>query len=276
MIATITLCRPERLNAMTVPMVDEILEALDVADADDNVRAMIFTGAGRGYCAGADLEGDGAIFEHRGSEFDMAEHSDGGGNLSRRLVRCTKPVIAAINGPAVGIGLSTTLAMDFRLVSATARLGFVFTQRGLVPDACSSWLLPRLVGMSTAADWVYSGRLFDAEEALAAGLVRSVHEPDDLLPAAHALAQSLTEHSAPLSVAVARRLLWGMLDGSLARAHELESYALFRLGGDEDVKEGVAAFVEKRPATFPLSVSERLPGLVDEWQALPTASRSDL
>jgi enoyl-CoA hydratase/carnithine racemase len=264
-IATLTLDRPDRLNAMTVAMVAEIMDALDRIDTDDDVRVAIFTGEGRAYCAGADLEGDGTIFDQSGSTFDMADHADGGGTLSRRILRSSKPIIAALNGAAVGIGLSTTLAMDFRLASSRARLGFVFAQRGLVPDACSSWLLPRLVGMATAAEWVYSGRLFDAGEALAAGLVRSIHEPDDLLAIATEFACKLVERSAPLSVAVSRRLLWGMLDAPLARAHELESRALFLLGGDRDVKEGVRAFIEKRDAVFPLRVTERLPQVLADW-----------
>jgi enoyl-CoA hydratase/carnithine racemase len=270
-IAVLTLSRPDRLNAMTVAMVEEIIDALDRIDADEEVRAAIFTGDGRAYCAGADLEGEGAIFDQSGATFDMDQHADGGGALSLRIFRSSKPIIAALNGAAVGIGLSTTLAMDFRLASSRARLGFVFAQRGLVPDACSSWLLPRLVGMPTAADWVYSGRLFDAAEALAAGLVRSVHEPDDLVAAATEFAHKLVERSAPLSVAVSRRLLWGMLDASLTRAHELESRALFLLGGDRDVKEGVRAFMEKRNATFPLRVAERLPQVLADWGEEPTA-----
>lgn len=258
-IATLTYNRPERLNAMTVAMVEEILEVLDAVDEDDEVRAVVVTGEGRAFCAGADLDGDGEIFARSGTEFDMARHGDGSGTVSRRLTEISKPVIAAINGAAVGMGLSMTLAMDFRLVSSTARLGFVFAQRGLFPDACSSWLLPRLVGMPKAAEWIYSGRMFDAHEALQGGLVQGVHEPGDLLGAATVLARSLVERSAPLSIAVARRLLWGVLDVPIERAHELESRALFRFGADADVKEGVSAFMEKRPAVFPLRVSERLP-----------------
>lgn len=266
-IATVQLHRPDQLNAFTTRMGDELMDAIDRVDDDDEVRAVVFTGSGRAYCAGADLSGGGAIFD-RGSdaEFDMEHFADYGGTIARRLFDARKPLIAAINGPAVGIGASTTLPMDIRIASDTARIGFVFTRRGMVPEACSSWFLPRIVGISQAAEWVYSGRVFDAQEALRGGLVRSLHAPEDLMPAAYALARELTEHSAPVGVAVARRMIWRMLAaGTPEAAHELDSRGIFYLGRGPDAKEGVASFVEKRAARFPLRVSEDLPEFFENW-----------
>jgi enoyl-CoA hydratase/carnithine racemase len=266
-IATITLDRPATLNAFTHRMGVELLAALDRTDADDAVRAVIVTGRGRAFCAGADLSGGGAILQRDEDAFREHGDLDLGGTLARRLLESAKPVIAAINGPAVGVGVSSTLPMDVRLASHDARFGFVFTRRGVVPEAASAWFLPRIVGISRAVEWVMSGRVFDADEALEAGLVRSLHAPDDLLPAARALAHEMTDHSAPVANAIARRMLWTMLDGSPADAHRLDSLGLFHLGRTPDAAEGVASFVERRPPRFPMTVSGDLPAYVHEWRA---------
>ncbi|HEU4979089.1 MAG TPA: crotonase/enoyl-CoA hydratase family protein [Solirubrobacteraceae bacterium] len=263
-VLTIELHRPERLNAFTATMGRELIEAFDRADADDDVRAVIVTGAGRGFCAGADLGAGGATFDWRRAQEAVAGGvpRDGGGRVSLRIFECAKPVIAAINGPAVGVGITMTLPMDVRLVADGAKIGFVFARRGIVPEACSSWFLPRLVGISRAMEWVATGRVFDAQEALAGGLVRSVHAPGDLLAAAHALAREIAEHCAPVSVALARRLMWSMLGAAHPmEAHRADSRAMFARGQSADAREGVTAFLEKRPASFPDRVSEGLPEL---------------
>jgi enoyl-CoA hydratase/carnithine racemase len=264
-VLTITLNRPERLNAFTEVMRRELIAAFDLADADDDVRAVIVTGAGRGFCAGADLGGGGATFDWRerdteGGEWDVPR--DGGGQVSLRIFDCTKPVIAAINGPAVGVGITMTLPMDIRLVADGARIGFVFARRGIVPEACSSWFLPRIVGISRAMEWVATGRVFSAQEALEGGLVRSVHAPDELLPAAHALAREIADNTAPVSVALARHLLWRMLGAAHPmEAHLADSRAMFSRGQSADASEGVQSFLEKRDAQFPDRVSDGLPEL---------------
>lgn len=258
-VATITLHRPDRLNAFTHEMADEIMAAVDESDADDEVRALVVTGAGRGFCAGADLGRGGSTFDH-GAEAEPSR--DYGGRVSLRFWASRKPVIAAINGPAVGVGVTMTLPMDVRLASTTAKIGFVFARRGLVPEAASSWFLPRLVGISRAMEWVATGRVFTAEEALAGGLVRSVHEPDDLLPAAYALAREIADNASPVSVAASRRMLWSMLGAdSPVEAHVLDSKVIAAVGRGPDAREGVEAFLEKRPATFPGRVSTDLPDL---------------
>jgi enoyl-CoA hydratase/carnithine racemase len=264
-ILTITLNRPERLNAWTPTMQHELIAALDEADADDDVRAVVFTGAGRGYCAGADLSSGGATFdrEARGQTVDGDETPrDGGGVFTLRAFECTKPLIAAVNGPAVGVGVTMTLPMDIRLASSDARFGFVFARRGIVPEAASSWFLPRIVGISRAMEWVATGRVFSADEALAGGLVRSLHPPGELLDAAYALAREIADNTAPVSVAMARRMLWTMLGAEhpLA-AHRADSLAMLLRGRSADAREGVTAFLEKRPASFPDRVSEGLPDL---------------
>lgn len=268
-IATITLSRPDRLNAFTQQMAEEFISALDVVDGDDDIRAVIVTGAGRAFCAGADLSAGGATTFNRGSAvYDPEANVDAGGLVIRRIFDCFKPVIGAINGPAVGIGASIMLPMDIRIAADNARIGFVFTRRGLVPESCSSWFLPRIVGISQAAEWVYSGRVFDAQEALGAGLLRSVHPAGDLLDVAHSLARSLVADSAPVGVALSRRMLWRMLGAaSPEAAHEVDSRAVFFLGRGPDVQEGVDAFLQKRKAHFPLRVSRDLPDFVDEWLA---------
>src|SRR5436190_7223623 len=210
-VLTITLNRPDRLNAFTNTMMSELLEAFDRADGDDDVRAVIVTGAGRGFCAGADLALGGGTFDWRGRAEDNAVPRDGGGQVSLRIFESTKPVIAAINGPAVGVGITMTLPMDIRLAAAGAKIGFVFARRGIVPEACSSWFLPRLVGISRAMEWVATGRVFSAAEALEGGLARSVRPGDQLQGAARALAHEIVSNTAPVSVALARRMLWDML-----------------------------------------------------------------
>jgi enoyl-CoA hydratase/carnithine racemase len=259
---TITLDRPERLNAFTPRMGRELIEAFDRADADDEVRAIIVTGAGRGFCAGADLGGGGDTFDWRDRQEAGEIPRDGGGQVALRIFDLTKPVIAAINGPAVGVGITMTLPMDVRLVAAGAKIGFVFTRRGIVPEACSSWFLPRIVGISQAMEWVTSGRVFPAEDALAGGLVRSVHDPAELLGAARTLAGEIAEHTAPVSVALARRLLWTMLGAEHPMAaHRADSRAMFARGQSADAAEGVTSFLEKRPAQFSDRVSDGLPEL---------------
>jgi enoyl-CoA hydratase/carnithine racemase len=272
-VLTITLNRPDRLNAFTPTMGRELIEALDAADADDDVRAIVVTGAGRGFCAGADLEAGGSTFDW--SERHAAGEEvprDGGGRISLRLFECVKPVIAAINGPAVGVGITMTLPMDVRLAAEGAKIGFVFARRGIVPEACSSWFLPRIVGISQAMEWVATGRVFDASEALAGGLVRSVHAPDDVLGAARDLAREIAANSAPVSVALARRMMWTMLGASHPmEAHRADSRAMFARGRSADAVEGVTSFLEKRPAEFSDRVSDGLPDILP-WLEEPAFS----
>jgi enoyl-CoA hydratase/carnithine racemase len=261
-VLTITLDRPERLNAWTPTMAAELIAAFDAADTDDDVRAIVVTGAGRGFCAGADLARGGSTFDWRERQAGDEIPRDNGGQFTLRVFESVKPVIAAINGPAVGVGITMTLPMDIRLAAEDARMGFVFTRRGIVPEACSSWFLPRLVGISRAMEWAASGRVFPAHEALAGGLVRSLHPAGELLAAARALAAEIAEHTAPVSVALTRRLLWTMLgaDHPMA-AHRADSRAMFLRGQSADANEGVSAFLEKRPARFPDRVSDGLPDL---------------
>ena len=276
-ILTITLNRPDRMNAFTTTMMKEMVAAFDIADADDAIRAVIVTGSGdRAFCAGADLGTGGATFDYakrpdrleHGSPFkddgsvDFSHESvrDNGGRLTLRIFNCKKPVIGAINGAAVGIGVTMQLPMDFRLASESARFGFVFARRGIVPEAASSWFLPRLVGISQALDWCYSGRVFGAEEALRGGLVRSIHAAADLLPAARALAKELTAESAPVSVSLTRQMMWRMLGASHPmEAHKLDSRAIWVRGQGGDAQEGVTSFLEKRPANYTDSVVKDLP-----------------
>ena len=265
-VLTITLDRPDRLNAYTATMQRELLEAFDRADVDDDVRAVIVTGAGRAFCAGADLSEGGSTFDWRERGGDGPPR-DGGGQVSLRIFDCTKPVIAAINGAAVGVGATMTLPMDVRLASDAARIGFVFTRRGIVPEACSSWFLPRVVGISRAMEWVATGRIVDAGEALAGGLVRSVHPPGELLDAAHALAREIAANAAPVSVALARRMMWRMLGaGHPMEAHRVDSRAMFHRGQSADAREGIASFLEKRAPQFPDRVSSGLPDVFPGWE----------
>ncbi len=261
-IATITLNRPDRMNAFTNTMMRELIDAFDTTDADDDVRAVIVTGAGRAFCAGADLGGGGETFARGGSDIqtDAGVPRDGGGMVALRIFDSLKPVIAAINGASVGVGATMTLPMDIRVASSAAKFGFVFARRGIVPEACSSWFLPRVVGISTAAEWCYSGRVFLADEAAARGLVRSVHAPDDLLAAARDIAADIAENASPVSVALTRRMLWDMMGASHPMdAHRVDSRAIAARGASADAAEGVTSFLEKRPAAFPMAVSDGLP-----------------
>jgi enoyl-CoA hydratase/carnithine racemase len=273
-VATITLDRPDRLNAFTVRMQRELCAALDEVDADPEVRALVVTGRGRGFCAGADLGGGDASFDH-GSDLAAASgvvreadgrHRDEGGLVALRFFECTKPVIGAINGAAVGVGVTMTLPFDVRLASSTAKIGFVFARRGLVPEACSSWFLPRIVGISRAMEWCTTGKVFGAEEALAGGLVRSVHEPDDLLPAAQELAGEIASSTSAVSVTVTRALLWRMLgEPHPMAAHRVDSALIDELGAGADVREGVMSFLEKRSPAFPNQVPTDLPASYPWW-----------
>ncbi len=275
-IFTLTLNRPDRMNAFTPLMMTEMCAAFDMADADDSIRAVIVTGAGKAFCAGADLAGGGATFDYakrpdkleQGSpiqsdgsvDYDHAGVRDNGGKLTLRIFACKKPVIGAINGAAVGIGATMQLPMDFRLASETARFGFVFARRGIVPEAASSWFLPRLIGIGQALDWCYSGRVFDAAEAMRGGLVRSVHAPDDLLLAARDFAKELTADSAPVSVALTRNMMWRMMGAAHPMdAHRLDSRLIWSRGSSGDTGEGVSSFLEKRAAHYPDRVSQDLP-----------------
>lgn len=268
-VATITLHRPDKLNAFTNTMLKEIIAAFDRTDADDSIRAVIVTGSGKAFCAGADLSGGGETFAKGGS--DVAARSgvirDGGGLVTLRIFESKKPVIGAINGAAVGVGVTMTLPMDIRLASENAKFGFVFAKRGIVPEAASSWFLPRIVGISQAAEWCYTGRIISAREALDGRLVRSVHAPDDLLPAARAIAEEIASGTAPVSVALTRQMLWRMLGADHPmEAHRVDSRAINSRGASADAREGVLSFLEKRPAVFPVKVSDGLPDVFPDWE----------
>lgn len=267
-VATITLNRPDKMNAFTNRMLKEMIAAFDTTDADDAVRAVIVTGAGRAFCAGADLSGGGETFAKGGS--DVAARSgvvrDGGGLVALRIFESKKPVIGAINGAAVGVGVTMTLPMDIRLASEGAKFGFVFAKRGIVPEAASSWFLPRLVGISQAAEWCYTGRIIGADEALRGRLVRSVHPGDELLEVANALAREIADGTAPVSVALTRQMLWRMLGADHPmEAHRVDSRAINSRGASADASEGVMSFLEKRPAVFPVKVSDGLPEVFPDW-----------
>ncbi len=305
-VATITLDRPEKLNALTATMAMELLDVFDRIDADDDVRAVIVTGRGRAFCAGADLSLGAQTFDYDSQEpLDQVrpvdgeadrlaalgderrsasrsprlaarlgdpagaaqERRDGGGMLTLRIFRLLKPIIAAINGPAVGVGITMTLAMDVRLAAEDARMGFVFARRGIVPEACSSWFLPRIVGIDRALEWTYRGDVFPATEALAGGLVRSLHPPEDLMPAARELAQTIAGSTSAVSVALTRQMMWRMLGASHPlEAHRVDSRAVNRTGRSADALEGVTSFLEKRPAVYTNTVSADLPDVFPEWE----------
>ncbi|HEY1880580.1 MAG TPA: crotonase/enoyl-CoA hydratase family protein [Caulobacteraceae bacterium] len=274
-IATITLNRPDKLNAFTARMMAEMIAAFDLTDGDDEVRAVIVTGAGRGFCAGADLSGGAATFDHRSSADPIRTEArvggvqrDGGGRLTLRIYESLKPVIAAVNGPAVGVGVTMQLAMDFRMASHAARFGFVFGRRGITMEAASSWFLPRLVGLQTALEWCYTGRVFSAQEAHDKGLVRSLHAPDDLIISARSLAREIADNTAPVSIALMRQMLWRMAGADQPmEAHKADSRAIQSRGQSADVAEGVTSFLEKRPARFPNRVSTDLPDIWPHWKA---------
>ncbi|MGO9454076.1 MAG: crotonase/enoyl-CoA hydratase family protein [Candidatus Binataceae bacterium] len=281
-ILTITLNRPERLNAFTGEMMTEMIDAFDKADADDNVRAIIVTGAGRGFCAGADLSAGARTFDYDAREdrpdrkpvlkadgtVDWSQEAirDGGGRLTLRIFECLKPVIAAVNGPAVGVGATMQLPMDIRIASENARFGFVFSRRGLVPEACSSWFLPRVVGISQALEWAFSGRVFSAQEALAGGLVKALYKPEELIPAARALAREIADNTSQVSVALIRQMFWKMLGADHPmEAHKVDSRGIYARGSSGDAREGVSSFLEKRPAKFPDRVSKGMPPYFPWW-----------
>jgi enoyl-CoA hydratase/carnithine racemase len=267
-IATITLDRPERLNAFTERMKSEMIDAFDRIDTDDVVRAVIVTGRGRGFCAGADLSGGPNTFDRGERRRDDGVPRDGGGQLTLRIFECKKPVIAAINSPAVGVGVTMQLPMDIRIASERARFGFVFARRGIIPEACSTWFLPRIVGIQQATEWIYSGRVFGAEEALAARLVRNVVPHDQLIQAARELAIEIAQNTSAVSVALSRQLLWrGLVADHPMEAHMADSRGVLTMGASEDVKEGVAAFLEKRRPQFTMSVAKDLPDLFPNWKA---------
>ncbi|MGH6986356.1 MAG: crotonase/enoyl-CoA hydratase family protein [Caulobacteraceae bacterium] len=274
-IATITLNRPEKLNAFTAAMMSDLIAAFDLTDADDAVGAVIVTGAGRAFCAGADLSAGARTFD-RDARTDPNRkplrvngiERDGGGRLTLRIFDSLKPVIAAVNGAAVGVGVTMQLAMDVRLASSAARFGFVFARRGITPEAASSWFLPRLVGLQTALEWCYTGRVFAAAEALDRGLVRSIHEPADLLAAARDLAREIIDNAAPVSIALTRQMLWRMAGAAHPMiAHRADSRGIQERGRSGDTREGVAAFLEKRKASWPNRVSSDLPDLFPNWSA---------
>lgn len=265
-VLTLTLNRPDKLNAFTHTMLRELIDAFDRADADDDVRVVIVTGAGRGFCAGADLSAGAGSFDHA-AERDAASHRDGGGLLTLRIYESRKPVIAAINGAAVGVGATMTLPMDIRLASSDARFGFVFARRGIVPEACSSWFLPRVVGISQALEWAYSGRVFPAQEALAGRLVKEVLAPEDLLPRARAIAAEIVTQTSAISVTLIRHMMWRMLSADHPMdAHRIDSRGVYALGQTADAKEGVSSFLEKRAPQFPGKVSRDLPDFFPWWE----------
>lgn len=267
-VLTITMNRPEKLNAFTGTMMTEMIDAFDRSDADDSIRAVIVTGAGRAFCAGADLGAGGATFDADGrADRPKGLNRDGGGLLTLRIFESKKPVIAAVNGPAVGIGVTMTLAMDIRLAADVARFGFVFARRGIVPEACSSWFLPRVVGISRALEWAYSGRVFPAEEALEGGLVRSIHPKDQLIATARGIAREIADNTSAISVSLIRQMMWRMLGADHPmEAHKLDSRGVYYTGRSPDAREGVEAFLEKRPAHFPGKVSKDLPEFYPWWE----------
>ena len=276
-IATITLSRPDQLNAFTQVMRDELIDAFDRADSDDDVRAVVVTGRGRAFCAGADLSAGSDTFNADRRQRSGATAKtidgvprDGGGQVSLRVAASLKPVIAAINGPAVGVGVTMTLPMDIRLAADNAKFGFVFSRRGLVMEAASSWFLPRVVGISQALEWVATGRVFDAAEALRGGLVARTYPADELLPAAYALAREIADNTSAVAVATSRQLMWRMLGAdSPWEAHRLDSRGIYVLGKAPDVAEGVSAFLEKRLPRFPMRISTDLPDLGPQWPEPP-------
>ncbi|MDB5760449.1 MAG: Enoyl-CoA hydratase/isomerase [Burkholderia sp.] len=283
-VLTITLNRPDRLNAFTGTMMNELIAAFDAADADDDVRAIIVTGAGRAFCAGADLSEGTKTFDFAaradrpdkqgtpqrpdgGIDYSHESVRDGGGRVSLRIYECLKPVIAAINGAAVGVGATMLLPMDIRIASSDARFGFVFNRRGITPEACSSWFLPRAVGISQALEWTYSGRVFPAQEALDGGLVKQVVAPEALMDTARALAREIADNAAPVSVALTRQMLWRMLGADHPmEAHKVDSRSIYARGRMQDVKEGINSFLEKRPPVFTEKVSKDMPDFVPWWE----------
>ena len=269
-IAVLSLNRPNKLNAFTFSMMEEMIAALDSLDADDSVHALIITGKGRAFCAGADLSSGQETFNPSFDNFSVQEDDfrrDSGGILTLRMYKFLKPIVIACNGPAVGIGASMQLAADIRLASDQARFGFVFNNRGIVPDACSSWFLPKIIGITSALELTYSGRIIDASEALKLNLVSSIHDSENLLENAIDFAKNMVKNSAPVSIAVTRQMLWRSLEGSDPYdAHIVESKAIDSRGASEDAKEGVSSFLEKRAAEFKNKVSSDMPEFFPWWK----------
>ncbi|HZG72969.1 MAG TPA: crotonase/enoyl-CoA hydratase family protein [Chondromyces sp.] len=265
-IMTITLNRPDRLNAFNNQMLQELLSVFDYADENDDVRVIVLTGEGKAFCAGADLENGSATFQE--DELKVEEFRDSGGILSLRIFELKKPIISAINGAAVGIGITMTLPTDIRIASADAKMGFVFSRRGITPEACSGWFLPRIVGISKACEWVFSGRMISAAEAYNCGLVSRIVEPDQLLSAAYELAADIVENTSAVSVALSRQLLWRMLGADHPmESHKAESQFLHWTGKRPDAHEGVSSFLEKRKAEFQMKVSQDLPPFFPPWRS---------
>jgi enoyl-CoA hydratase/carnithine racemase len=269
-IAVLFLNRPNKLNAFTFSMMEEIISALDSLEADDSVHAVIITGKGRAFCAGADLSSGQDTFNPSFDDFAVQESNfrrDSGGILTLRMYKFLKPIVVACNGPAVGIGASMQLAADIRLASDQARFGFVFNNRGIVPDACSSWFLPKIVGISRALELTYSGRIIDAQEALQLNLVSSIHDSENLLSNAVDITKKMVQNSAPVSISLTRQMLWRSLESSGPYdAHVIESKAIDSRGASEDAKEGVSSFLEKRPAEFKNKVSSDMPEFFPWWE----------
>jgi enoyl-CoA hydratase/carnithine racemase len=274
-VAVLTLNRPERMNAFTGQMMLDVIAAFDHTDGNDDVGAVIMTGAGRAFCAGADLSEGAKTFDYdnrsdrpeKGELGSIDRLRDGGGRMTLRMFESLKPIIGAINGAAVGVGATMQLPMDIRIASKAARFGFVFARRGIVPEACSSWFLPRLVGVSKALEWCYSGRIFEADEAFAAGLVRSIHEADALMPAAHAIAREIVDNTAPVSIALTRQMMWRMLGADHPmEAHKIDSRGVYSRGQSPDAREGVVSFLEKRAPTFTANVSSDMPEFFPWWE----------
>jgi enoyl-CoA hydratase/carnithine racemase len=269
-VLTLTMNRPDKLNAFTPQMREEFIEAFDRADEDDDVRVIIVTGAGRGFCAGADLSSGADTFDREGGTNTIDEHRDSGGLFTLRIFESKKPVIAAINGPAVGIGATMTLPMDIRIASEKAKIGFVFARRGIVPEACSGWFLPRAVGIGQALEWVMTGRVFSAQEALEGGLVSRVLPPDELIPAATELAREIADNTSAVSIALTRQLMWRMLGADHPmEAHKIDSRCVYHMGKSPDSYEGVMSFLEKRPAKFTMKPSDDMPDFYPWWEDRP-------
>ena len=280
-ILTLTLNRPDKLNAFTGTMMREMIDVFTKVNTDDDVRAVIVTGAGRAFCAGADLSGGADTFDASRNPARAERNAgpaasvnwsdervrDGGGRLTLAIFECLKPVIAAVNGPAVGVGITMQLAMDMRIASETARFGFVFARRGIIPEAASSWFLPKIVGIAQALEWCYSGRVFDAQEALRGRLISEIVPPEGLLPRAGALAAEIRDNAAPVSIALIRQMMWRLsaLDHPM-EAHKIDSRGIYSRGQSPDVKEGVTAFLQKRKAQFPQLVSDDMPTYFPWWE----------
>jgi enoyl-CoA hydratase/carnithine racemase len=269
-VAVVTLSRPDKMNAFTPIMRKELIGIFTQADRDDAVRVVVVTGAGKAFCAGADLSTGGSTFdlsEEQGRKIAISEYRDGGGQTTLAIFRCRKPVIAAINGHAVGIGITMTLAMDMRIVAGDAKIGFVFARRGVHLEACSSWFLPRVVGISKAAELVYTGRVFRAEEEATSGLFNYVLPSNQVLPKAMTIAREIAENTSAVSVALSKGLLWhGLSENDPQSAHLIESRSFFWAGRQKDAYEGVQSFLEKRAPRFTMRPSSDMPDFYPWWK----------